>query len=140
MAFFKPKKEIKTEDLCLKDFDAIWTKFCFLDETGSLNSGNERFFTVGVIKMSQPYYLQSKRPDCFAQFLDNLPENVIIVTTLETNRDEGYGRVSRAPRPSARYRQFKALEYPRKVITVEPMMDFDLEVFSQWLMTIRPGI
>lgn len=60
MPFFKPKKEVNTEDLCLKDFGSIWTKFCFLDETGSLNSGNERFFTVGVLKMSQPYYLQSK--------------------------------------------------------------------------------
>ena len=60
MSFFNRKKEKKTEDLCLKDFNSIWTKFCFLDETGSLNSGSERYFTVGIIKMSQPYYLQSK--------------------------------------------------------------------------------
>ena len=60
MAFFKPKREVQTENLCLKDYGSIWTKFCFLDETGSLNSGSERFFTVGILKMSQPYYLQSK--------------------------------------------------------------------------------
>ncbi len=34
--FFKSKKEIATEDLKLSDYDSIWTKFCFLDETGNL--------------------------------------------------------------------------------------------------------
>lgn len=58
--FFKINKEIKTEDLKLSDYDQIWTKFCFLDETGSLTDQKDPYFTVGLIKMSQPYYLQSK--------------------------------------------------------------------------------
>jgi hypothetical protein len=60
MSFFKSSKEIKTEDLKLSDYDQIWTKFCFLDETGSLNDVNDPFFTVGILKLSQPYYLASK--------------------------------------------------------------------------------
>jgi hypothetical protein len=60
MSFFKFNKEIKTEDLKLSDYDQIWTKFCFLDETGSLNDVNDPFFTVGILKLSQPYYLASK--------------------------------------------------------------------------------
>jgi len=60
MAFFKFNKEIKTEDLKLSDYNQIWTKFCFLDETGSLNNPNDPFFTVGILKLSQPYYLTSK--------------------------------------------------------------------------------
>ncbi|MFA6397233.1 MAG: DUF3800 domain-containing protein [Candidatus Paceibacterota bacterium] len=60
MSFFKNNKEIKTEDLKLSDYDQIWTKFCFLDETGSLNNNTDPFFTVGIIKMSQPYYLMNK--------------------------------------------------------------------------------
>lgn len=60
MNFFKANKEIKTEDLKLSDFDKIWTKFCFLDETGTLSNQKDQFFTVGLLKMSQPYYLQSK--------------------------------------------------------------------------------
>lgn len=59
MSFFKSRK-INTEELKLKDFDSIWTKFCFLDETGTLTNKNDPFFSVGIIKMSQPYYLQSK--------------------------------------------------------------------------------
>lgn len=58
--FFKPKKETNTEDLKLSEYNNIWTKFCFLDETGSLSSPKDPFFTIGIIKMSQPYYLQSK--------------------------------------------------------------------------------
>lgn len=58
--FFKSRKDISTENLKLSDYDKIWTKFCFLDETGSLNNQTEQYFTVGILKMSQPYYLQSK--------------------------------------------------------------------------------
>lgn len=60
MGFFKHDKEIKTEDLKLSDYNQIWTKFCFLDETGSLNNYTDPFFTVGIIKISQPYYLMNK--------------------------------------------------------------------------------
>lgn len=58
--FFKNNKEIATEDLKLADYDCIWTKFCFLDETGNLSDPKDPYFTVGILKMSQPYYLQSK--------------------------------------------------------------------------------
>ncbi len=84
------------------------------------------------------YYLQSKRPEYLHQFLGMLPENVILVTTLETNRDEGYYRVSKAPVPSERYRQFLALNYPRKVVTIEPMLDFDVDEFADWIITLNP--
>src|SRR3989344_2511550 len=60
MSFFKFSKEVNTKDLKLSDYDQIWTKFCFLDETGSLNDVNDPFFTVGILKLSQPYYLASK--------------------------------------------------------------------------------
>lgn len=58
--FFKNNKEIKTDDLKLSDYDQIWTKFCFLDETGNLNNYTDPFFTVGILKLSQPYYLMNK--------------------------------------------------------------------------------
>jgi hypothetical protein len=84
------------------------------------------------------YYFQSKRPEYFEQFLNEFPENVILLTTLETNRNNGYRRISKAPLPSKRYRQFLNLQYPRKVVTVEPIMDFDMNVFSKWIINIDP--
>ena len=62
--FFKKNnletKEDKTGEIRLKDFNDIWTKFCFLDESGSLDPNSAPFFTLGLIKCSQPYYLYSK--------------------------------------------------------------------------------
>ncbi len=84
------------------------------------------------------YYLQSKRPAYFEPFLNELPENVILLTTLETNRDEGYELISKAPLPSVRYEQFRSLSYLRKVVTVEPVLDFDLGAFVDWVRSIRP--
>lgn len=60
MGFFQIDKEIDTKDLKLSDYNQIWTKFCFLDECGSLSDPTQNLFTLGVIKLSQPYYLSSK--------------------------------------------------------------------------------
>jgi DNA repair photolyase len=84
------------------------------------------------------YFFQSKRPAYFGPFLSKFPDNVILLTTLETNRDEGYSSISKAPCPSDRYRQFRALDYPRKVVTVEPLLDFDLDIFASWIENISP--
>lgn len=84
------------------------------------------------------YYFQSKRPEYFKKFLTEFPDNVILVTTLETNRDSGYHKISKAPAPTVRYHQFRNLEYPRKVVTIEPVMNFDLDVFPGWIIDLDP--
>jgi hypothetical protein len=53
-------KKDNTQNLRLKDYRKIWSKFCFLDESGSLDPETTPFFTIGLIKCSQPYYLYSK--------------------------------------------------------------------------------
>jgi uncharacterized Fe-S cluster-containing radical SAM superfamily protein len=84
------------------------------------------------------FYFQSKNPKYFEQFLKEFPDNVVLLTTLETNRDENYESISKAPKPSQRYRDFLALNYPRKVVTIEPVMDFDTDIFLDWILTIKP--
>ena len=84
------------------------------------------------------YYFQSKRPEYFKQFLNDFPTNAVLLTTLETNRDEGYRKISKAPVPTERYRQFLSLDFSRKVVTIEPVLDFDLDVFVDWITTINP--
>ena len=84
------------------------------------------------------YYFQSKKPACFEPFVSEFPNNVILLTTLETNRDSGYAAFSKAPVPSERYRQFKSLDYARKVVTIEPVMDFDIDTFFGWIRELRP--
>jgi len=53
--FHKDNKE-----LTLADYKDIWTPFCFVDESGTLDIKSQPYFTVGMIKCSQPYYLQQK--------------------------------------------------------------------------------
>jgi hypothetical protein len=101
-------------------------------------------FIVQVIKKTQEYpmrefYWQSKSPACFNQYLTIFPQpQTILLTTLETNRDEGYDRISRAPVPSERYKAFRDLQWPRKIVTIEPILDFDPEILLQWLKEIAP--
>lgn len=84
------------------------------------------------------FYWQSKDPTCFKQYLPFFPENSILLTTLETNRDEGYRKISRAPLPSVRFAAFSKIEWPRKIATIEPIIDFDPDVFLGWLVRLNP--
>jgi len=90
------------------------------------------------LELPRTYYLQSKQPDRLGLILGMLPREVVLVTTLETNRDEGYDAISKAPRPSFRVAQFKALDWPRKVLTLEPLMDFDTELFADMIASVEP--
>ncbi len=84
------------------------------------------------------FYWQSKAPSCFKQYLALFPENSILLTTLETNRDSGYRDISQAPFPSARFKAFLGIDWPRKIATVEPIMDFDPDIFLDWLVQLHP--
>ncbi|MDI9355259.1 MAG: DUF3800 domain-containing protein [Cyanobium sp. MAG06] len=48
------------QDKKLSDYKDIWTKFCFLDESGSLTNPTEKYFTIGIFKITEPYYIQNK--------------------------------------------------------------------------------
>jgi len=79
------------------------------------------------------YYFQSKNPRSLAQYIGEYPKNSILLTTIETNRDEGYELISKAPKPSVRFKDFLELEFPHKVLTIEPILDFDTMVFLEWI-------
>ena len=82
------------------------------------------------------FLIQSKNPAFFQAF--KWPPNVILATTLETDREELTSQVSKAPPPVERYKAMKALNHPRKIVTVEPIMDFNFETFTGWIMDINP--
>jgi len=84
------------------------------------------------------YYYQSKNPIIFEPFLDELNPQSILVTTLETNRGQGYEKVSKAIAPPERWRDFMSLDYPRKIITIEPILDFDVEPFYRNIEAVNP--
>jgi len=89
-------------------------------------------------KKKKIYYLQSKDPAYFEQFEGEFPQRVHLVTTLETNRDEGYRFVSTAPPPTRRFKAFKRLKHPSKVVTVEPLLDCEPYVLASWITELEP--
>ena len=85
---------------------------------------------------SKTFLIQSKDPEKFNRLI--FPDNVILGITLETNRNKNYGKYSKAPIPSKRYGDFLAVKHPLKMVTVEPVMDFDLNVMVHWIKKINP--
>ncbi len=65
------------------------------------------------------------------------PANVIQGITIETNR--WYSQISKAPPPLIRYNNILDSRHQRKLVSIEPVMDFDPE-FVRWLVDISPDI
>ena len=82
----------------------------------------------------------TKNPKRYHEFIDYFPENAILGATIETNRDDLYRKhdISKAPLPSERYKAMKTLDWPKKFVSIEPILEFDLEMFSKWIREIRP--
>jgi hypothetical protein len=89
-------------------------------------------------RSNRVFLLQSKNPACFTRLLDGLPHNVVLMTTLETNRDSQYSEVSKAPLPSQRFHDFLQLAWDRKALVMEPILDFDLNVILEWAKKLKP--
>ncbi len=84
------------------------------------------------------FLLQSKDPRTFNRI--KFPDNVVLGITLETNRDEDYAKISNAPAPSQRYRDFLDVRHPIKMVTVEPVQEFDRDVLVEWISNINPSL
>ena len=81
-------------------------------------------------KYSNMYLFQSKNPERFFNFIDDIPKNCIIGTTIESNRAT---ILSKAPAPTLRFDAMQKLAEQgfKTMISVEPVMDFDIaEMFS----------
>jgi len=115
-------------------------KFIFTCSSGDISFCPTPFLEriIGRIQ-EQPhktFLIQSKNPITFERV--DFPANVILGTTIETNRDKLYDGISKAPKPSKRYRDLLRIDHPRKMVTIEPVIDFDLDVMVRWMKNIDP--
>jgi len=87
------------------------------------------------------FYFQSKDPKTFERFKDDLPiDNCVLLTTLETNIPyftNIYKGLEKPPGPLKRAYDFQEIDYPRKVVTVEPVMQFTTG-FPSMMARIQP--
>jgi len=85
------------------------------------------------------FFFQSKNPSIFGiiNSLIKHGERVIFSTTIETNRDDIASKFSRAPKPSIRCSYMEQLS-GRKHISIEPIMNFDLDILFNWITSVKP--
>jgi len=117
-----------------------YMQFIFVCACGDIAFCRRKYLEKIVARIreekTKTFLIQSKYPRSFERV--NFPDNVVLGTTIETNRDELYCEISKAPRPSQRYRDFKRIEHPLKMVTMEPLVDFDLDVIVDWTEGINP--
>lgn len=82
------------------------------------------------------YVYQSKNPIRFYSYQHDFPPHILFGTTLESNRNHG---MSKAPIPLNRASAMTGMKsFNKTFISVEPILDFDLKVFIEWLKIVEP--
>lgn len=84
------------------------------------------------------YMFQSKNPDRFSAF--TFPQGTILGTTIETNRQDVLDSISKAPPVKERAKAMNWMGqfgYTR-FVTIEPIMDFDLEDMVSLIKEAQP--
>ncbi len=83
------------------------------------------------------YVFQTKNPQRVFDYESNFPPIHMVGTTIETNRKIPG---SKAPYPELRYSGIKNLSLLdcKTFITIEPIMDFDVEILTDWIITAQP--
>lgn len=82
------------------------------------------------------YVFQTKNPHRLHLLSGwDMPSSFMVGVTIETNRNiQG---ISNAPTPNARYLAMLELKC-KTFITIEPILEFDLDVFASWIKQINP--
>ena len=86
------------------------------------------------------FLFMTKNPKRYLELLPYIPVNAILGATIETTTDEVIqaDKVSNAPLPSERFEAMKTLDWKRKMVSIEPILDFDLKTFVEWIEEINP--
>lgn len=91
-------------------------------------------------KFNNTYLFQTKNPKRFLKFVDNFPVNTILGTTIETDSEELIHDFSNSPPvyKRSKYMSDKLLWRFRRMVTIEPVIDFHTTRISELIEDIRP--
>jgi len=81
------------------------------------------------------WFFETKNPVRYYDFLNVFPENTVLSTTIETNRNY---KVSKAPPTELRYLSMRVIKEFPKHVSIEPIIKFDMEVLVAWMQKINP--
>lgn len=109
-------------DMFAEEINGDWIRFIF-------NHCNE---------YNNEYVFQTKNPVRAYRWKDFFPKKSMIGTTIESNKI--HPGVSNAPSPADRINGIKNFkdEGFKTFITIEPILDFDIDIFSSWIIDAAP--
>jgi hypothetical protein len=126
------KSQIPTTGFC---------EFIFVCDMGDIafcaDAYLERIVKRMRLESDRTFLVQSKDPVTFKR-VKRWPKNVVLGTTIETNREDLCTGISKAPSPSQRFKGLLEIDHPVKMVTIEPVLDFDLDEFAGWVEQIQP--
>lgn len=116
--------------------------FVFVQDMNDIAFCPDQFFPILIEKMKSNdarYLFLTKNPDFYKHWWHHLDFNCILGATIETNYDfDG----SKAPQPSTRMDDMLAFDESigtnLQFVSIEPIMDFDLDIFSADLLDLKP--
>jgi DNA repair photolyase len=92
-------------------------------------------------KHDNTYFFQTKDPERMAAMVDRFrfPEKSIFCCTIESNRHYPEIMGQDCPTPIDRFHALLDYFSSNCQITIEPMLDFDLDLLLSWLIRINPN-
>lgn len=117
-------------------------EFVFVSDMGdiywvSLRSDLYSILDVVEAHPQTKFLFQTKAPGMYLHWHLRPFDNLYLGTTIETTRDY---RMSKAPPPMQRLHAMCLVDHPLKFLSIEPVMDFDLDVMTKWVEEMRPSI
>ena len=98
-----------------------------------------------VKKFSETTFLfLTKNPRRYLEFINDFPSNAVLGVTIETNRDDLVKYFTKAPLPSWRFEAMISVKVVRpelrRFLSIEPIFDFDLDIFTKWVIELEPWL
>jgi len=84
---------------------------------------------------SNTYLFQTKNPKRYLDFKEMFPKNTYFGVTIETNEEFN---LDKSPTRKSRADYIRKLNSPNVVLTIEPIMQFELEPFVRMIREIKP--
>jgi len=81
----------------------------------------------------------TKNPSRYFEFINHFGENAFLGATIETDVDDNYASISKAPPPSERIRAMTQLKWDKKFVSIEPVMTFT-QRFANAIIRMAPRI
>lgn len=121
--------------------DGSFVFACDMTDLLAKNVPNTYIETIlAYIKTQKCFFLlETKNPERYLNFLNHIPLTVYLGTTIESNRN--YPKISKAPSQHNRIKAMITLSFIQQnplFLSIEPILDFDLDVFVQIIKRIKP--